>query len=64
MLAGQIGQIFANRRAAKQVAPYYVQAIQDGRCEDAMMLALRFGNADDQESARVCARQRAAAGNW
>lgn len=63
-LAGQIGQIFANRRAAKQVAPYYVQALQEGRCEDAMNLAIRFGTSSDQAMALECMSRRAASRGW
>lgn len=59
-LASQIGQIAANRRAAKAAAPLFVQALSDRRCDDAMALAVQFGNANDQALVRQCFSDQAA----
>lgn len=59
----QLGQIIANRRAAKAAAPFFVQALQEGRCEDAMALAFKFGTKSDGALAMDCMLNRAAAQN-
>ena len=59
-LASQIGQIVANRRAAKAAAPLFVQALSDRRCDDARALAAQFGNANDQALVQQCYSDQAA----